>query len=378
MPAGGPTTVESAVRRGLAVITLRGRTPTTRSRSRRSRGSRTPPRRWPPTRRCGCCDHRRRHADLLVRRRPEGAPGPAGRARSPAAAAPRCDRIAALDVPTVALLNGHVVGGGIDLALACDWRIAVEGAKLRFIHNELGLLAAVGRGRAARRAHAGRHRAAALRDVRARLGRRRRVRSASSTRSSPPTSCSGGSSRSRSGIGRSDRRRWPGDQAAAAAGRRAEVRTRAVRRALGREARYPAGMSLTEDEDVFEALRVVEDPELGMDVVDLGLVYDVRGGRRRGRGHLFADLDGVPGRSADRAGHPGRGRRAWRASATVTTELVFDPRGRRRGCPTTPSSCSASEPRRAKIHPFSRASDLSLRLGFLRRQTCSSFQSSSR
>jgi len=30
------------------------------------------------------------------------------------------------------------LGGGIDLALACDWRIAVEGAKLRFIHNELG------------------------------------------------------------------------------------------------------------------------------------------------------------------------------------------------------------------------------------------------
>jgi metal-sulfur cluster biosynthetic enzyme len=33
-------------------------------------------------------------------------------------------------------------------------------------------------------------------------------------------------------------------------------------------------MSLT-SEDVFEALRVVEDPELGMDVVDLGLVYEV-------------------------------------------------------------------------------------------------------
>src|SRR4029079_19736451 len=70
------------------------------------------------------------------------------------------ERIEALPVPTVALLNGHVVGGGIDLCLACDWRIAVEGAKLRFIHNELGytppwgaalrLGALIGRGAAVR------------------------------------------------------------------------------------------------------------------------------------------------------------------------------------------------------------------------------------
>jgi enoyl-CoA hydratase len=49
-----------------------------------------------------------------------------------------CRRIAALPVPTLALLNGHAVGGAIDLVLACDWRIAAQGAKLRFIHNELG------------------------------------------------------------------------------------------------------------------------------------------------------------------------------------------------------------------------------------------------
>ena len=55
-----------------------------------------------------------------------------------AAGTDACRRIADLPVPSLALINGHAVGGAIDLALACDWRIAVQGAKLRFIHNELG------------------------------------------------------------------------------------------------------------------------------------------------------------------------------------------------------------------------------------------------
>ncbi len=34
------------------------------------------------------------------------------------------DELAALNIPTVALINGLCLGGGLELALACDYRIA--------------------------------------------------------------------------------------------------------------------------------------------------------------------------------------------------------------------------------------------------------------
>ena len=41
-----------------------------------------------------------------------------------------CDRIAALPCPTVALLQGYALGGGMELALACRYRVGVDDGKL--------------------------------------------------------------------------------------------------------------------------------------------------------------------------------------------------------------------------------------------------------
>ncbi|MCA0206292.1 MAG: enoyl-CoA hydratase/isomerase family protein [Proteobacteria bacterium] len=49
------------------------------------------------------------------------------------------DRLAALELPTVAVIHGHTLGGGLELALACDRRIGLDGVKAGFPEVQLGL-----------------------------------------------------------------------------------------------------------------------------------------------------------------------------------------------------------------------------------------------
>ncbi|SDO75407.1 3-hydroxyacyl-CoA dehydrogenase / enoyl-CoA hydratase / 3-hydroxybutyryl-CoA epimerase [Lutimaribacter pacificus] len=49
------------------------------------------------------------------------------------------DRLEALECPTVAVVHGAALGAGFELALACDRRIAVEGASFGFPEVHLGL-----------------------------------------------------------------------------------------------------------------------------------------------------------------------------------------------------------------------------------------------
>jgi enoyl-CoA hydratase len=50
------------------------------------------------------------------------------------------DRLEQLRVPTIAALNGSVYGGATDLALACDFRIGVEGIRLLMPAARLGIV----------------------------------------------------------------------------------------------------------------------------------------------------------------------------------------------------------------------------------------------
>ncbi|MED1202181.1 enoyl-CoA hydratase/isomerase family protein [Heyndrickxia acidicola] len=48
-------------------------------------------------------------------------------------------RIASLNKPTIAVLNGTAVGGGCEIAAACDFRIAKKGIRLGFIQGSLAI-----------------------------------------------------------------------------------------------------------------------------------------------------------------------------------------------------------------------------------------------
>lgn len=49
------------------------------------------------------------------------------------------DALASLDLPTVCALNGDAWGGGAELALCCDYRLGVEGMRMRVPAARIGL-----------------------------------------------------------------------------------------------------------------------------------------------------------------------------------------------------------------------------------------------
>jgi len=58
----------------------------------------------------------------------------------PAGIQPAADMIESVGVPVVAAIHGYCLGGGLEIALACDFRIARRDAQLGFPEVNLGLL----------------------------------------------------------------------------------------------------------------------------------------------------------------------------------------------------------------------------------------------
>lgn len=50
------------------------------------------------------------------------------------------DEIEAMEVPVIAAINGVAAGGGLELALSCDFRIASDAARMGFPENKVGLI----------------------------------------------------------------------------------------------------------------------------------------------------------------------------------------------------------------------------------------------
>jgi enoyl-CoA hydratase/carnithine racemase len=49
------------------------------------------------------------------------------------------DKLAELKIPTICALNGNVFGGGVELALSCDFRIGIQGTRMRVPAAQIGL-----------------------------------------------------------------------------------------------------------------------------------------------------------------------------------------------------------------------------------------------
>ena len=49
------------------------------------------------------------------------------------------DQLASLEIPTICAINGNVFGGGVELALSCDFRVGIEGSRMRVPAAAIGL-----------------------------------------------------------------------------------------------------------------------------------------------------------------------------------------------------------------------------------------------
>jgi enoyl-CoA hydratase/carnithine racemase len=56
------------------------------------------------------------------------------------------DAIRGFPLPVIAMINGDAIGGGAELALACDLRVMREGAHIGYIHGRLAITSAWGGG----------------------------------------------------------------------------------------------------------------------------------------------------------------------------------------------------------------------------------------